>query len=369
VRILIHCIYYAPEVGGLESHVTDLARGLVARGHEVRVVTSRSLPNLPRQEELGGVLVRRTWFPSRKPLGWILHALGSIPATRHWAGWAQVIHAQTFQSLLPVLVANGKWRRPWAATLHTSHFLERARRPLWRPILRSLIRRPGYVLAASKEIAEVAMTLAPEVRVQALTNGVETERFRPVEPTLPPPPGSRVLVVPRRLVKKNGVEDLIRALPLIRDEVPGVVALFIGEGPERGRLEKLAEELGIRDAARFLGRKPHLDMPGFLCSGEVAIFPSRMEATSVAALEAMACGLPVVATRVGGLPEIVNEEVGTLVPPASPQALARGVVRLLGRDDLEAMGRRARERVVARWSNARLVERHLEIYTRLLETA
>jgi glycosyltransferase involved in cell wall biosynthesis len=91
-----------------------------------------------------------------------------------------------------------------------------------------------------------------------------------------------------------------------------------------------------------------------------------MEATSVAALEALACERPVVATRVGGLPEIVNEEVGVLVPPADPEALADGVVKLFEEGDLAAMGRRARERVISRWSNARLVDRHLDIYEDLV---
>lgn len=369
MKILLHCVYYAPEVGGLESHVVDLARGLVARGHEVRVVTSRSLPDLPREEELDGVRVRRTWFPRRSPLGWALHALGSVPATRRWAGWADVMHAQTFPSILPVWLANARWGRPWAATLHTSHFLSRARSPWWRPLLRVLVRRPGKVLAASREIAEVAIALAPDVRVEAVTNGVETGRFRPVPPAVPRDPGTRPVVVPRRLVPKNGVADLIRALPLVRESVPGIVALVVGDGPERPRLEELAGRLAVRNAVRFLGRRPHEDMPGFLCSGELAIFPSLMEATSVAALEAMACAVPVVATRVGGLPEIVDEGVGTLVDPGSPSDLARGIVELLERDDLAEMGERARARVVERWSNARLVERHLEMYIRLLETA
>jgi glycosyltransferase involved in cell wall biosynthesis len=74
----------------------------------------------------------------------------------------------------------------------------------------------------------------------------------------------------------------------------------------------------------------------------------------------------VVATRVGGLPEIVGEDVGTLVTPGDPEALANGVVKLLEERDLPAMGRRARERVIARWTNARLVTRHLEIYEDLV---
>jgi glycosyltransferase involved in cell wall biosynthesis len=92
-----------------------------------------------------------------------------------------------------------------------------------------------------------------------------------------------------------------------------------------------------------------------------------MEATSVAALEAMACGLPVVASDVGGLPEIVDPTVGALVPPGDPVALAEAVAGVLADPRRSEKGRLARDRVVARWSNDRLVERHLEIYRELVE--
>ncbi len=366
MKILLHCVYYPPEVGGLESHVRELARGLVGKGHEVRVVTSRSLPDTPREGVEDGVLVRRSWFPGKHPAGWMAHALGSTPVTVAWGGWAEVIHAQAFPSVVPGALAARRHGRPLVATFHTSHFLVRAEKPHWRPILRRLVRRPNYALAASEEIAQVAEGLAPGTRVEALTNGVDTERFRPVPPELSPEDGVRRIIVPRRLFPKNGVEYLVRALPRIVEEVPGVEALFVGDGPERGRLEALARELGVTAHTRFLGAAPHERMPALLASAEVAVFPSLMEATSVAALEAMACGLPVAATRVGGLPQIVDEEVGTLVNPADPDSMAEGVVRLLTASDLPKRGARARERVVARWSNDRLVTRHLEIYEALL---
>jgi glycosyltransferase involved in cell wall biosynthesis len=261
------------------------------------------------------------------------------------------------------MVAAGRGT-PLVATFHTSHFLTRAERAVWRPILAGLVRAPDHALAASREIAGVAESLAPGSSVEALTNGVETRIFRPVEPALPPTDRRRV-VVPRRLFPKNGVEYLVRALPLVAREVD-VEAVFVGDGPERERLEALARELGVGDRTRFLGARPHDAMPGLLSSGEVAVFPSLMEATSVAALESMACGVPVAASRVGGLPEIVDASVGTLFEPADPRDLARALVELLRAPDLEERGRRARERVVESWSNERLARRHLEIYEQLL---
>jgi glycosyltransferase involved in cell wall biosynthesis len=375
VRVLLHCVYYPPEVGGLESHVAALAEGLAARGHEVRVVTSRSLPDASPREMRNGVDVTRSWFPSRSPVGWILHALGSLPATREGARWADIVHAQAFASILPcrlATVGGGQGRadgagKPLVATFHTSHFLVRAQIPRWKPVLRRLVEWPDHALAASGEIAAVAEALAPGTRVEAVTNGVETDRFRPVAPTLPAEPGMRHVVVPRRLFPKNGVEFAVRALPLVVKALPGTRFLFVGDGPERPRLEALAAELGVAEQARFLGARPHEAMPGILSSAELAVFPSLMEATSVAALECMACELPVVASNVGGLPEIVDAEVGALVPPADPAALAAAIVETLGRPDRSEAGARARRRVVDHWSNDRLVERHLEIYRALLE--
>lgn len=363
----MHCVYFPPEVGGLESHVFHLCRALVRKGHGVDVVTSRSRAGVPARETMDGVSVWRTWFPSRRPTGWILHALGSVPRVRERAREADVIHAQAFASVVPAAAGRRVRGAPLVATYHTSHFLHRARRARWRPVLSHLVRMADYNLAASREIADVAEALAPGVRVEALTNGVDTDVFRPGEPALPRGERRR-LVVPRRLFEKNGVEFLVRAMPRIVERVDAE-AVVVGDGPERSRLETLARELGVDERVSFLGARPNPEMPGLLRSGQVAVFPSLMEATSVAALECMACGVPVAASRVGGLPEIVDDEVGALFEPADPDSLAEAVAGLLEGRDLAATGARARERVVERWSNERLADRHLEIYRSLLERA
>ena len=361
----MHCLYFPPEVGGLESHVFYLCRGLVERGHEVVVVTSRSLPGLPKQEVIEGIPVLRTWMPARNPLGWFMHAASSTPALGGLAGKVDIVHAQAFQSVLPAVVARRHAGTPVVTTWHTSHFLKRAESPFWRPVFRKMIEWSDHNLAASEEIAAVAEAVAPACTVEALTNGVETSFFRPTAPALEPG-GRRRIIVPRRLFEKNGVEYFVRALPRIAAEVD-VEAIVVGDGPERGRLEALAEQLDVADRIRFLGARPHAEMPGLLSSAEIAVFPSLMEATSVAALESMACELPVAASNVGGLPEIVDESVGTLFQPADPFDLSDRVIALLARDDLTEVGRRARERVERHWSNARLVDRHLEIYETVLE--
>lgn len=364
----MHCVYFPPEVGGLESHVFYLCRALVEMGHTVDVVTSRSTDDSPPHEVMDGVGVWRTWFPGKHTVGWIGHAVGSVPRSVALAREADILHAQAFQSVPPLQIARTVTGAPLVATYHTSHFLKLARKPAWRGILGRLVAAGDHNLAASEEIARVGEALAPGHRVEALTNGVETSLFRRVEPSLPPPPaGRRRVVVPRRLFEKNGVEHFVRAMPLIAAE-EDVEAVLVGDGPEREKLEALAGELGVAERIRFLGRRPHGDIPGLLSSAELAVFPSLMEATSVAALECMACELPVAASDVGGLPEIVDDEVGGLFRPADPADLARVVVALLRRHDLAELGARARRRVVERWSNARLARRHAEIYEGLIRT-
>lgn len=314
-----------------------------------------------------GVRVRRTWMPSRGPLGWVAHIGSTIPVHRRLARAAEVLHAHTFACGVPAWLSRQASPRPYVLTLHTSHFLMRAQRRAWRPILRRIIRGADHLLATSEEIRQVALDLFPHPRSEVMTNAVDTKRFTPAVRSEPRPTRRR-LIVPRRLFPKNGVEYFVRALPLIAREVD-VEAQIVGDGPERDRLEQIAIDLQVADRVEFLGACPNERMPVLLGAAEVAVIPSLLEATSIAALEAMSCGLPVAASAVGGLPEIVDRGVGALFQPRNPEALAKAVVTLLERNDLPELGTEARRRVVANWSLERLVQRHIEIYRELLDEA
>lgn len=366
MKVVQQCIYFPPEVGGLESHVYYLCRDLVRLGHDVTMVTSHSKKEAPARETLDGVRVLRTWFPGKSPAGWAAHTFASIPTYMPLAAGADILHAQTFASAPPAMLAKRRYNKPLVLTLHTSHFLRLAKKPLWQPVLRRIIRAADWLLAASVEIRDVALGLYRHPRAEALTNGVDTTMFAPAEPALPPRPGGYRIIVPRRLFEKNGVEYFIRAMPLLRREAD-IEAILVGDGPLRAQLERLAAELGVAEHVRFFGARPNTEMPGLYASADLAVIPSLMEATSIAALEAMSCARPVAASRVGGLPEIIDDEVGTLFEPANPESLARAVIELLARPDRVELGRRGRERVTANWSLERLARRHVEIYQTLLD--
>ncbi len=366
MKVLLQCPYYAPEVGGLESHVRDLSEGLARRSHKVTMLTSRSRPGLSAREEIAGVRVWRAWMPARTPTGWIAHVAATVPVHARLARDADILHAHTFASVLPALLNRSRHRRPLVVTLHTSHFLMRAEKTRWRPILRRLIRAADYLLATSEEIRDVALGIYPHPRAEAITNPVDTDRFSPTD--APPDSGRLRIIVPRRLFPKNGVEYFVRAMPLIAQRLDAE-AWVVGDGPERVRLTALAEELGVRDRIEFLGARPHDEMPELLRSAHLAVIPSLMEATSIAALEAMSSGLPVAASAVGGLPELIDDQVGALFQAGDPESMADTITTLLQRPGLRELGRIGRERVVAKWSLGRMLDRHEEIYRELLDIA
>ncbi len=341
-----------------------LGSGLARRGHRVDMLTSRSMPGLARSEQVKGVHVHRAWMPGKSPFGWIAHTGATLPVHMRLARNTDIFHAHTFASAVPAMVTRKVFRRPLVLTLHTSHFLMRAEQPRWRRAFRRIIKASDYLLATSEEIRQVALGIFPHPRSEMMTNAVDTERFAPAAER--PRGEPRRIIVPRRLFPKNGVEFFVRALPQITGAVD-VRVRIVGDGPERDRLEGLAAELGVADKIEFIGARPNDEMPGLLGGAELAVIPSLMEATSIAALEAMSCGLPIAASAVGGLPEIIDDGVGALFRPADPPALAETVVGLLRRPNLHELGKEGRRRVVENWSLNRMVQRHTEIYSELLD--
>jgi glycosyltransferase involved in cell wall biosynthesis len=177
-----------------------------------------------------------------------------------------------------------------------------------------------------------------------------------------------------RLAEKKGVEYLVRAMPAIRAHVPGVRLVVVGDGPRRSALEDEVREAGVADAVSFEGAKPNANLPSYYRQADVFVAPSVVasdgdtEALGVVFLEAAACRLPIVATRVGGISDIVkHEETGLLVEQKSPTEIAGAVVRVLG-DRLLArhMGQRARQHVEANFSWNVVADRFAEKYEMLL---
>jgi glycosyltransferase involved in cell wall biosynthesis len=169
-----------------------------------------------------------------------------------------------------------------------------------------------------------------------------------------------------RLVPIKGVDVLIRAFADLSAEFPGLHLEIAGDGPERERLEKCAAETRVGPRIRFLGWRGNLVED--LRRWRLFVMPSLEEAFGVAALEAMAVGLPLVGTRVGGLPELIEDgRTGLLVPPGDPEALGRAIRSLLLRPGLMlSMGTAGREKAVGEFSIDRMLSATREAYAQAL---
>jgi glycosyltransferase involved in cell wall biosynthesis len=233
------------------------------------------------------------------------------------------------------------------------------------------LRVADRVITPSTELLERSRDAGyPRERLHYIANGVDTTAFSPgpAEHTLAQryalTEGDRVLIAPRRLEPKNGVDVLIRALPAIAQAVPRIKLLLVGDGSEGSNLRALVKALGVGDRVVFCGSRQRQEMLAHLRLAEIAVLPSRAEAVSLAGLEAMAAGLPVVGSRVGGIPEFVRDgENGSLVPPDDPAALADAVIALIQDDPLRsALSARARGHVEAHFSWRAAASKTLDVY-------
>ncbi|HEV3417737.1 MAG TPA: glycosyltransferase, partial [Pirellulales bacterium] len=211
----------------------------------------------------------------------------------------------------------------------------------------------------------------PESKVYVIPNGVDVDRFcaRPadlcVRRQLGLPADAPVAGILAALRPEKNHEMFLRVAAQVRREVPSAHFLVIGDGPERAKLERIAAELKIADAVHFLGTRP--DVPELLNLLDVLLLTSRNEANPVSILEALACGKPVIATRVGSVPEsVLDGQVGYLVEPESADAMARRVVELFRDPNLaQALGAAGRQHVVDNWSLDRMVAGYEELLIRL----
>jgi sugar transferase (PEP-CTERM/EpsH1 system associated) len=228
-----------------------------------------------------------------------------------------------------------------------------------------------FVIVVSANVRDFCISHIglPADKLVVIYNGIDLppERLAPqakARAELSLPLDAPIVGAVSRLDPVKGVDVLLRAIALVEDTHLAVV----GDGPERVPLAALADDLGISDRVHWTGHRR--DALHLLSAFDIFVQPSLHEGLPNAVLEAMAASLPVVATAVGGTPEVVVDEVtGLLVPPRDPQALARSVRALLHNSDLRRkMGRAGRERVAQHFSLKQMVEQTQAVYERLLET-
>lgn len=374
MRVLMVSDDFLPNPGGIAAHVYELSIALSELGHEIDLITGHDLrhsgspPELPARVRL---LQHRAFrWSSAGYAGVALASARSIRRARrehrydvcHW-------HSLIWETWAVAAAARGI---PRVFTNHSSGFLRRARSKVrLHTQLRAIMRVPNWVITPSRELLDRSIDAGfSRDKLRYIPNGVDVRSFRPgsadaeLTRRYGLKDGDRVVIAPRRLDPKNGIDVLVRALPALRAEVPNVKVLLVGDGPQRPLLERVVSELGVERSVVFCGSQPRAAMQAHLRLGHVCALPSRAEAVSLAGLEAMAVGLPVVGSRVGGIPEFVREsETGSLVEVDDPAALASALARVLRDESFRnSLGRAARSMVEQSFSWRATAEQTLEVY-------
>jgi glycosyltransferase involved in cell wall biosynthesis len=360
VRVLYWCDLFWPHLGGAEVLSADLIEALGQRGGEALVVTRQDPASLPGEARFRGVSVRRLPFFTAFADG----NVDRLIAARHEVGRIKqsfapdLIHVMSFgASVLFHLDTVAEYPAPSVVTLHGERALETGDTLLLRTL-----RAADWVTGVSAFVLDQARALVPEIRPRSsvIYNG----RPSPLLPPEPLPADPPTLLCLGRLVARKGFDLALSAFASLADGIPCLRLIVAGDGPARAALERQAARLGVADRVEFLGAVGPAEIPAVINRATVVAVPSRREGLPLVALEAALMARPVVATRVGGLPEVVvDRKTGLLVDPDDEQALAEALASIVTDPERAArLGERARRRAIERFGWAQCVAAYASLY-------
>jgi glycosyltransferase involved in cell wall biosynthesis/phosphoheptose isomerase len=368
--------------GGQNVHVASLAEELGRRGVDVTVYTRRDDPSLPERLAFArGVTVEHVSAgPARAvPKDRLLPYMGRFARTLRRA-WEEeppdLVHAHFWMSGRASLEAGAALGVPIVQTFHALGVVKKRHQgaldtspPGRLATEEAIARRVDQIVAtSSEEVFELLRVGADLRRVCVIPCGVDLALFTPDGAVEPRRPGVARLVVVSRLVQRKGVGNVISALASVPDTeliVAGGPELSeLHRDPEARRLAALAAEYEVYDRVDFRGRVDRADLPALLRSADAVVCVPWYEPFGIVPLEAMACGVPVVASAVGGmLDTVVDDVTGIHVPPRSPERLAEALRSLLSDETLRtALGAAGAERVRAKYGWATVADDTLETY-------
>jgi glycosyltransferase involved in cell wall biosynthesis len=333
-------------------HFAALARELVTRGHQVVLVIDRVMRQLENDQVNPAVL---TW-PSYRPTN-LRDAFFLVRLIQRYRPDCLVANFTAINLMMSVGKLMGvRHRVSWYHTIERANELD-SRGPRWLARLKRWRRRFVYgaathVVAVSEAAGVDARTTfgVPEHKIRTFLNAIADPLAGPshLQHTVHHP--ARVVCV-GRLHPSKGQDIVLKAVALVREAIPNIAVEFVGDGPSRESYMRLAHELGIDQHCTFVGAVPHDAVFTSLASATVSVVSSRQEAFGLATIESLAVGTPVVASNVGGIPEIIRDGIdGFLIPSEDPGALARRLIQVLLQPELrKAMSRNARSTFLERF--------------------
>lgn len=417
LRIYTAICTFLPLVGGAEKQALEQSRNLRERGHETTIITLRHDRAWPRREIIEGVPVIRVagaLLGGReklpRPLAQFLYLMALV--MMGWTFWRyrrqyDVLHIHQLNMLaLPAAIACRLTGKPMLVVVHSAGQdmnalwasgkpsllagpldattpwlqvsgrlliggdlanLERLGKPLVR-FTRSLLQSMHAVLVviSSRMKGYLAARDFYLPDIQLIPNGVDAARFNATDLDISFQEREQVIICISRLSYEKGIDVLLQAWSIVLKQSPQSRLIIVGKGDLRPQLECMASALGIADCVEFAGLQE--DIPAQLHRAAVAVLPSRVEGMPVALLEAMACGLACVATRVSGSEDIIEHGVnGLLVEPEDYQGMAQELLALLHDPALvQQYGRAARTTVEKRYSLEQVTNMYIALYEQMI---
>jgi len=394
LRIIAVTNRYLPIVGGAERQLALLTSTLHDRGHKVTILTRHVLSELPAHEIIDGVSVTRL-----KPtgLGKVANAL-IIPRIIIYLinhrNEFDLIHSQSLGPVgIAAIIAGKLLDKPIVLRVATAGDIARQahygqvsvytkfiRRYLIPPQLwRAIINKADKIVALSQELVAEARDQAITAPIQFIPNGVDTQLFSPISEEeiqalrekLDLPVDSAILFTSGRLVARKRFDVLLDAMPQVIQYFPNIVLLIAGTGAQQNdRVEDLLHEqvkkLGIEKNVHFLGLIDNV--ADYLHASDIFVFPSEKEGMPNAVLEAIAVGKPVIASRIGGVTDIIDDSCAYLVPVGDASALAKNIVTALNNShESKRKGMIARQRAEKQFSVTAVADIYETLYSDLLQ--
>lgn len=380
MRICVFSEYFFPYVGGGQVHVYELSKALNKLGCESHVICS-TMRGCRNYEMIEGIHVHRVGV--KGDMGSIYRRGRYTLSAVKKAGEINkktpfdVIHAHVFAGALAGAMTGKRLGLPVITTVHGLYskiwnkLTEKT--VLSKQMEKFIIKLPyDKIIAVSQVTANQVKELGiSSEKIEVIPNGVNLEKFNPKVRSVKKHlelEKDYIVAFFGRLWKVKGVEYLVKAVPSVVDEIPNVKFLVVGEGPQKESLMELAEDLGISDHVVFHAPIDYSKMPAYIKASDCVVLPSLMEGLPVTALEAMACGVPVVATKVGGTPEVVKDgKNGFLLEPGRPKLIAENLVHLLQNEKLSKEMGTAGRKFVEKYDWDVIAERTLQVYHEAIE--
>ena len=378
MKICIVTSGYPPKIGGVETVTENLAKEYVNLMHEVHVITpsedatnqtitpeniilhkihidkfsdAETMPiynKIPR-----GILFFRSIFKNIKKIK------------------PDIIHVQNIQNSIPVYFAKKIQKTPYCIALHNNLELMGIALPnfmkkYWMKL--PYVKDANAIVSLTKEMAEtVQESLQRDSYI--IPNGVDMKRFYP-NPAPNKERENKIILTISRLDNKKGIEYAIESMPNILKKYPHTILRIIGDGDFKPELDKITKSLFLQNSVDFIGWIPNIDVPNYLQNADIFLLPSLSEGFSLTAIEASACGLPIVSTPVGIVPDIIDKwNNGIIVPFKSPEAISDAVITLLSNPDLkETYAKNSATAAKETMSWKSVAEQYISLYQSIIDS-